>query len=1172
MILCVLSFTTIAQSLSGTYTIGGVNPDYTTFNIAVQDLNINGISGDVIFNVRPGIYIEQITINEFTGSGSYAVTFQSENGNTKKTVLRHNHAGYNTAINYTLKILGGDNICFKNLTIQANKEFIHSGSGSKVIKISNNSDNISLINNNIISWLTQSNNDENDCIHFDGINNSITVTGNVIIGGGNGIRLRGIYPNIAENWKIENNYFNMQGESAIKVSNGYNIKISGNRIENSHSYNLLSTGIGLESMKDSINIINNFIHLSSSGMGISVNNMADSVEHSFIANNIIIVEPYTANFLSHDPVGIRLSGTDSVVVAYNAVLMNNDTTIGHCIKSENNNKIRLVNNQLYHKGGGLCYFTTNNSNGNFSSDYNNIYNGNDTIAIINGNSYIGISNLNSGLNTDLNSISIQPYFIQDTVLISMNPGVYETGTPIGSINTDYYQNNRSNLSPDIGIYEGSVANIDAAILSTNLTDEVICPNDSVSVYATLINYGATNLDSVTISYGTTDSVFSTISWTGNLNQFETDTSVYIGTFLVTKQDTLDLIIYTHSPNGQLDGFHQNDTLKFHAKSSLNGNYTIGNDTTDFNTITDAANYLMQYGVCGPVIFNIIPGNYQDQISLTKIKGASDQNTITFQSQEMDSSSVTISLPSTYSNFFFQLYETDHIRFRHLKFNANNSVGSFILVMSSNDLQISNCEFHYQGTNFVTQIYFTGNALFQTKDLIIEKNLFVGGKYQIRVIGGANALYDNVLIQNNVFESLYTNPITISYTKNIQIIRNLFTGKIDDEAIHFKHCFNDLNINKNQFKISTNGTGTLKIENCEGTNSHPIEIKNNFFSTISEYGDNSLDIHYSSNLNIYNNNFNMESSMNSFGLHYFGTLSNINIYNNIFRRSSFGYFQSLSSLLDTTNFNSDYNAYYSDEVFQTFSSGNTPSINNQFWSSDLDQHSFMVDPQYISSEDLHINNSTLLIGAGKIIPGLTEDIDGETRPSPPTIGADEFSVDSLNYFDLQLVGIVSPDSSKCTPPDSIFKIAVYNNSNFDIHNFDISWYLFNDQKDSIHFLHTIVAGATDTIAFNAINLTGNTKYDLDFAINHPNGQTDNDQFNNWNWLNNYYYFKDFKIYSKQSTVCSTDTELYIKTIPNSSVLWSTGSTQNKITVSSPGTYSVTVTHHNGCTVTDSLIVL
>lgn len=47
------------QPLSGNYTVGGNSPDYATLQEAANALMINGVSGSVVFSIRPGIYSEQ---------------------------------------------------------------------------------------------------------------------------------------------------------------------------------------------------------------------------------------------------------------------------------------------------------------------------------------------------------------------------------------------------------------------------------------------------------------------------------------------------------------------------------------------------------------------------------------------------------------------------------------------------------------------------------------------------------------------------------------------------------------------------------------------------------------------------------------------------------------------------------------------------------------------------------------------------------------------------------------------------------------------------------------------------------------------------------------------------------------------------------------------------------
>ena len=65
--------------LSGTYTIGGLTPDFVSINSAITALDSNGVNGSVIFNIRDGIYNEGLKINSIPGASSInTITFQSE--------------------------------------------------------------------------------------------------------------------------------------------------------------------------------------------------------------------------------------------------------------------------------------------------------------------------------------------------------------------------------------------------------------------------------------------------------------------------------------------------------------------------------------------------------------------------------------------------------------------------------------------------------------------------------------------------------------------------------------------------------------------------------------------------------------------------------------------------------------------------------------------------------------------------------------------------------------------------------------------------------------------------------------------------------------------------------------------------------------------------------------
>ncbi|MCD6062356.1 MAG: hypothetical protein K0R82_267, partial [Flavipsychrobacter sp.] len=81
----------IKPSLSGTYTIGGTTPDYLTVPDAIKDLNLYGVCGPVVFNIRDGNYTDGGRINApLQGSSAVnRVTFQSESGIANNVVITH---------------------------------------------------------------------------------------------------------------------------------------------------------------------------------------------------------------------------------------------------------------------------------------------------------------------------------------------------------------------------------------------------------------------------------------------------------------------------------------------------------------------------------------------------------------------------------------------------------------------------------------------------------------------------------------------------------------------------------------------------------------------------------------------------------------------------------------------------------------------------------------------------------------------------------------------------------------------------------------------------------------------------------------------------------------------------------------------------------------------------
>ncbi len=76
-----ITFTTPATPMSGTYTVGGTSPDFNTISEAAIALNVRGVSGPVTINIRPGTYEDVLHLIKINGtSHTNRVTITKESG------------------------------------------------------------------------------------------------------------------------------------------------------------------------------------------------------------------------------------------------------------------------------------------------------------------------------------------------------------------------------------------------------------------------------------------------------------------------------------------------------------------------------------------------------------------------------------------------------------------------------------------------------------------------------------------------------------------------------------------------------------------------------------------------------------------------------------------------------------------------------------------------------------------------------------------------------------------------------------------------------------------------------------------------------------------------------------------------------------------------------------
>ena len=191
---------------------------------------------------------------------------------------------------------------------------------------------------------------------------------------------------------------------------------------------------------------------------------------------------------------------------------------------------------------------------------------------------------------------------------------------------------------------------------------------------------------------------------------------------------------------------------FSSHAQLAGSYTIGSGG-DYTTWNEAVDSLVSLGVSGPVIMNVFDGNYTEQLTIPAITGASATNTITFQSNSLDSSLVNLLfLGNTTDEWVIRLNGASYINFKHLSITNTGTVDAqcfYFLGGASNDT-ISNCILtgtSSNPTNTDQALIFSSGS--QDENNVIQNNLFIYGSYGVYLRGVSTSVLSASLLSGGI---------------------------------------------------------------------------------------------------------------------------------------------------------------------------------------------------------------------------------------------------------------------------------------------------------------------------------------------------------------------------------------------------------------------------------------
>ena len=434
-------------------------------------------------------------------------------------------------------------------------------------------------------------------------------------------------------------------------------------------------------------------------------------------------------------------------------------------------------------------------------------------------------------------------------------------------------------------------------------------------------------------------------------------------------------------------------------AQITGTHSIGAGQ-EYLTIQEAVDSLVSQGVSGHVIFNLVDGNYNEQISIDEIPGVDADSTITFQSSTLDPNDVTIYFSALGSgdNYVILINGADYITFQYLKIWAS-STGSYArairLVGTATNLSFLNNKII--GQNIYS--YSANYALISSyqdilSNLRIENNEFYDGSYPIYIYAHSSAaISDSIVIKDNIFNSFC--ELHFDFANNIEISGNEINSDYYN-GIYLYACNNAITIKNNIINsyCSEYHSG-IYLHTCVGSMVFKGLLANNFVVVDGDDNDDNhgINLYGCQHQNIYNNSVHVTGSNSDNGVLYAYGGNDIEIINNIFAHSSHGYAIEVSGTGNVTA--CDYNNYYTaGNYLASWNGAILDNLQELQTANSMDNNSLSIYPNFVLSTntDLHVQTHWLSgVGTNTTQGEVPTDIDGEIRDgSTPDIGADEFT--------------------------------------------------------------------------------------------------------------------------------------------------------------------------------------
>ncbi len=423
-----------------------------------------------------------------------------------------------------------------------------------------------------------------------------------------------------------------------------------------------------------------------------------------------------------------------------------------------------------------------------------------------------------------------------------------------------------------------------------------------------------------------------------------------------------------------------------------GTYVIG-ACGDYRSFNEAAAILNTCGVAGAVVFEVLAGTYNEQVSLGVIPGASAVNTVSFRSQAADSSTVILSWASTAAggdNYVLDLDGTEFVTWEDMTLyrTGNLAEGTVLQVQgAANNNSFLRIHFLGGGQNVTSASLIQANNS-EVSGLDIQNCQLQGGSYGI---WASASLGNNLLNWNFNQVELFGQQLggaMLSELQNFTFANLQILLTVNGTAFQLNNSFGG-SLTQSYIQNDVGGSG-LHFDNV-GTLANPVLVVNNRLSI----GGNGVDrkglfiTNGSDGLNLLHNSIYIhgDNLATHYAIEMDGVGANNLIENNLFVKSTTGPAAKATAIADLAG--SNFNDYYS-------TGGNLMEANALTYldlaawqlASGGDGQSLNIDPLFASVTDLRVAAIPLKQAGNN--QGITTDFEGDARTvATPDLGADEF---------------------------------------------------------------------------------------------------------------------------------------------------------------------------------------